>query len=147
MKHAHRRPRRLLEMEILVAILLVTLIWLDEILDFPALFMGAAPTPINWKESLFESSLLVAGFSILFLKTRNLLRALHYLEGYLSICACCRRVRVEGEQWLPLETFLSREQEFRLSHGLCPDCAEAQYGEWFSAPSSPDSTTPENHRG
>ena len=46
----------------------------------------------------------------------------------LCVCAWCRNVAVkdgapEGVQWMPMETFLERDQV--ITHGICPSCARA----------------------
>ena len=33
----------------------IALLWLDEIIDIPYLILGGAATPVNWRESLFET--------------------------------------------------------------------------------------------
>lgn len=44
------------------------------------------------------------------------------LEGILCICAGCKRIRDDGNQWKQLESYLSRHSDARFSHGLCPEC-------------------------
>ena len=38
----------------------------------------------------------------LFLATRRRLRRLYHVEGYLRVCAWCRRIG-DGDEWLPME--------------------------------------------
>ncbi len=45
------------------------------------------------------------------------------LEGLLPICASCKKIRDEGQQWQPLESYLADHSQATFSHGLCPDCA------------------------
>jgi hypothetical protein len=46
-------------------------------------------------------------------------------DGLVCVCVCawCLRVR-RGEGWLPVGHFLEGGYELRVTHGLCPDCAE-----------------------
>jgi PAS domain S-box-containing protein len=44
------------------------------------------------------------------------------LEGFLKICAYCRRICGEGGEWMPLEAYLSTHTLAQLSHGACPTC-------------------------
>jgi K+-sensing histidine kinase KdpD len=46
------------------------------------------------------------------------------LEGMLPICASCKKIRDDHEQWQPLESYLSDHSRASFSHGLCPDCAQ-----------------------
>jgi hypothetical protein len=67
--------------------------WLDELMDLPYLLLGADPTPVNVRESALESFLvLVIGlFTVYF--TKKLLKEIKYLEGFLPICATCKKIR------------------------------------------------------
>jgi phosphoserine phosphatase RsbU/P len=44
------------------------------------------------------------------------------LRGLLPMCAYCRRVRDEHEQWSSLEQFLVQKVGVRFTHGFCPQC-------------------------
>lgn len=46
------------------------------------------------------------------------------LPHFLSICAYCKKVRTENEQWKDLEQFIGDETGSKLSHGICPSCYE-----------------------
>jgi signal transduction histidine kinase len=39
--------------------MLYVLIWLNEVLDFPHLFLGASRTPVNWQEAIIEAILII----------------------------------------------------------------------------------------
>ncbi|MFH1091729.1 MAG: PAS domain-containing protein [Pseudomonadota bacterium] len=55
---------------------LLILVWLNEILDLPHHLMGAPDTPVNWRESLLESIVVLAlGLITLFELRHDLLRA------------------------------------------------------------------------
>ena len=104
----------------------VLLLWVDEILDIPAALLGAPPTPVNWRESLFESlGVLILGFLVIRL-TRNIFARMRYLEGFLPVCASCKRVRV-GSTWVDIEVFVRDRSEARFSHGICPSCTRTLY--------------------
>ncbi|MBM4396350.1 MAG: hypothetical protein FJ087_11730 [Deltaproteobacteria bacterium] len=58
------------------------------------------------------------------------IRALRRLEGFLSICAWCKRVRVpspagtgRAPSWVAIEEYVSDKTDARFSHGMCQDCA------------------------
>jgi K+-sensing histidine kinase KdpD len=50
-------------------------------------------------------------------------RKLRVLSGLLPICAWCKRVRDEQDQWQQLEAYIHDHSEADFTHGLCPDCA------------------------
>ena len=95
----------------------------NEVFDFPHTLFGQLATPINWTEILIEAIAVIVlgavcvGFSIRYLSH------IKYLEGYLPICASCKKIRENGE-WVNLEKFFSEKSSVLFSHGLCPDCAK-----------------------
>ncbi|MCS6969679.1 MAG: nuclear transport factor 2 family protein [Planctomycetota bacterium] len=56
------------------------------------------------------------------------------LTGLLPICSGCKKIRDDGGQWQPLESYISARSEARFSHGLCPACAQRLYPELYSQP-------------
>lgn len=44
------------------------------------------------------------------------------LEGLLSICAYCKKIRDDGGQWVQVEHYISRRTQLEFSHGVCPVC-------------------------
>jgi DNA-binding response OmpR family regulator len=46
----------------------------------------------------------------------------HQLEGLLPICAYCKRIRDEHDEWHVLETYVGEKTEALFSSTLCPDC-------------------------
>ncbi len=52
------------------------------------------------------------------------------LEGFISICSYCKKVRTEQQSWEQLETYISENSDAMFSHGACPECARAQMEEY-----------------
>lgn len=50
-------------------------------------------------------------------------RKLRLLSGMLPICAWCKRVRDEKDQWHQLKAYIHDHSEADFTHSLCPDCA------------------------
>jgi DNA-binding response OmpR family regulator len=53
------------------------------------------------------------------------------LEGFLSICSYCKRIRTEEQQWEQMERYISDHSQAQFSHGICPACyekAKADFG-------------------
>jgi phosphoserine phosphatase RsbU/P len=46
------------------------------------------------------------------------------LEGLLSMCAYCRGIRNDENQWVPVEKFLASRTKTTVSHGVCPRCKD-----------------------
>ncbi|MBI3803439.1 MAG: GAF domain-containing protein [Nitrospirae bacterium] len=44
------------------------------------------------------------------------------LQGLLSICAWCKKIRQEDGYWEQLEDYLLKHSDAKLSHSICPEC-------------------------
>ncbi len=53
------------------------------------------------------------------------------LQGFLPICASCKKIRDDQGYWTKIETYISEHSGAEFSHGLCPDCAGNLYGEFL----------------
>jgi hypothetical protein len=114
-------PQRVLGYESIGFVLVIALSWLDELLNLPGLLFGGTKAP-DWRESVMETVVALAVWLVVVVLTKRLLGRLRYLEGFLKMCAWCRKIDCDGE-WIPVETFLARKLNVRTSHGVCPECA------------------------
>lgn len=48
------------------------------------------------------------------------------LEGIIPICMYCKKIRDDQKAWNQLEVYITNHSEAIFSHGVCPDCLEAQ---------------------
>jgi len=48
------------------------------------------------------------------------------LEGLLSICMQCKKIRTQNNDWHQLERYIGEHSDTVFSHGLCPDCLEKE---------------------
>ena len=44
------------------------------------------------------------------------------LSGLLPICAWCKRIRTERDEWTPVEAYVHEHTEASFTHGICPEC-------------------------
>ncbi|MBX3278727.1 MAG: hypothetical protein KF868_12055 [Acidobacteria bacterium] len=63
-------------------------------------------------------------------KLEDALKTVQTLEGLLPICANCKKVRDDNGYWDQIEEYLSTHLPVRVSHGICPDCADKLYGQF-----------------
>jgi GAF domain-containing protein len=49
------------------------------------------------------------------------------LEGFIPICAYCRRVRDDGDYWQQVEEYLEQRTASQFTHGICPGCAATHF--------------------
>lgn len=80
----------------------------------------------GWQESALESGAVLAVWAIVHFFTWRLIARLHYLEGFLRVCAWCKKVDYESK-WMPIEEFLGQRFQTEATHGICPACA-AEFG-------------------
>jgi hypothetical protein len=119
--------KRVVAIEISAFVCIILIIWLNELIDIPHRLMGAEATPINWIESIFESSCIgVLGVLIIFF-TRKVFQRIRHLEGMLPLCSFCKKIRDEEGGWHQIEAYISDKSEADFSHGICPECAEKFY--------------------
>jgi hypothetical protein len=60
-------------------------------------------------------------------KVNSILAEIKHLQGLVSICANCHRIKDENGNWCTLEDVLKSKLNTQLSHGICPDCAESEF--------------------
>lgn len=44
------------------------------------------------------------------------------LQGILTICSYCKKIRDDGNYWQLLENYISTHSMAQFSHSICPDC-------------------------
>ncbi len=55
------------------------------------------------------------------------------LSGLIPICANCKKIRDDEGFWQQVEGYISEHSEAQFSHGICPDCKQELYPEFFKA--------------
>lgn len=106
---------------------------------FRALFVlckwqpAVATLPIGAINLAILVSVLVgmAWFMALAAESTRLEKRVQTLEGMLSICGFCKKIRSEGGDWEPLDAYLTHHSNTKFSHGLCPNCANEHYPDMF----------------
>lgn len=68
---------------------------------------------------------------------RQLQHKVQMLEGLLSICAYCKKIRTEEETWEQIESYITRQSEVLFSHTICPSCRLAHFGDTKTKPVVP----------
>lgn len=110
----------IVRIEILGFGLIILLTWLDELVHLPSLLFGGTHYS-DYHEAALETFITLGVAVPVVLITRKLSQRLHYLEGFLRVCAWCRKVDHDG-QWLPLEEYFQRRFNTLTTHGMCQEC-------------------------
>jgi hypothetical protein len=100
---------------------MMLLLWLEDLIGLSYLVFGGAPHVSDWRDAAMESLLLVIVWALVFSVTKRLLEHLLYLEGFLRVCAWCRKVGYK-DQWLTLENYFAQGFQVGTTHGVCPEC-------------------------
>lgn len=59
----------------------------------------------------------------------DLQQEVRQLEGFLSICSFCKKIRDTDESWVPIEKYVRQRADVAFSHGVCPKCMTLHYGD------------------
>ena len=103
----------------------IALSWINEVLGLRTLILGDHPYISDFRESTLEMLFILAIWFVVMGSTRRLFSRVRHLEGFLKVCAWCRRVGSNG-RWVPLETFFDEKLDTRTSHSICEDCLRKQ---------------------
>lgn len=55
------------------------------------------------------------------------LSELKILQGFIPICASCKKIRNEEGNWDQMEVYITEHSEADFTHSVCPDCAKKLY--------------------
>jgi len=114
---------RILWLESIGFLAIIVLSWLNELSDLPHLVGGVQYVP-NWRESVLETLIVLLVAIPAMILSKRLMSRLYYLEGFLRVCAWCKKLEHNGE-WIPLEEFFERKFQTEASHGMCLACLDA----------------------
>lgn len=109
--------------QFLTFIILIMLIWLNELHDGAAVFFRHESEEFNiFRACTLTVAVLVAAIIAIgntYLQQRKVMRSI------VAVCSHCHRVRLNAEVWQTLEDYIGERSLLTFSHGLCPDCAKA----------------------
>jgi hypothetical protein len=104
---------------------IIGLSWLDESLGLSTLVFGEHTYIPEFHASILAMLFILAVWLLVTASTRRILDRVKYLEGFLKVCAWCRRIDHKG-RWMPLEDFMREGFDTPTSHGICEDCLGQQ---------------------
>lgn len=87
------------------------------------------------RNTRLRADALAANNALLETKTSELEEALSKvktLRGLIPICASCKKIRDDKGYWNLVESYVQKHSEATFSHGICPDCARAQWPEYYA---------------
>lgn len=100
---------------------IIGLSWLDAFLDLSSLIFGEHYPFQPFHPPILQTLFICAVWLLVATSTRRVLERVKYLEGFMKVCAWCRRID-SGGRWMPIEQFLEQSFDTPTSHGICRDC-------------------------
>ncbi|WP_410770033.1 PAS domain-containing protein [Fontibacillus sp. BL9] len=93
--------------------------------------------PINAEEIMPVGGMLLVSSDItvykeLEVRLQAALAQVRTLHGLLPICAVCKKIKDEEEQWSPIEEYLIKHTHAEFTHDICPDCIRLLYPKYSS---------------
>jgi uncharacterized protein with PIN domain len=64
---------------------------------------------------------------------RKLYKRIRILEGFLPICANCKKIRTTDDQWEQMEKYIAQHSLAQFSHSICPECTRELYPDFYYA--------------
>jgi hypothetical protein len=104
----------------------------NDILDIPHYLFGDSPTSMMQRrgEIFLEIFIFIAMIVIEYLFINYLLKRIRVLEGFLPICANCKKIRHQ-DNWEQLEEYIRRNSLAEFTHTICPECMKKLYPDFI----------------
>ena len=121
--------------QLVVILLLFSLTLGNEILDIPHYFFNSAPTSFSqrYHEVIIELLIFSIVMAIQIFLLKKLYRRIQLLEGFIPICAICKKIRNKEEQWDQMEKYITEHSLAQFSHSICPECMERDYPDVYES--------------
>jgi len=132
---------RIASIQILILLLFMFLTLGNEILDIPHYVFNDPPTLYSQRigEIVIEFSIFVIVMALQIWLSMRLYKQIRLLEGFISICANCKKIKTLENKWEQMEKYITEHSLAQFSHGICPDCAKELYPDFCN-----DKTKPPN---
>ena len=79
-----------------------------------------------------EKDYVIAKLEKITAKLEKTLEEVETLRGIIPICTICKNIRDDKGYWEKIERYLKKHSLADFTHGICPDCAETNYPEFYS---------------
>ena len=131
MKNKTLRMLTISQLAIVLLFLFLTLG--NEIVDIPHYIFNDTATSYSQRigETIIEVSIFITVISIQFVVFKKLYKRIRVLEGFIPICANCKKIRKAEDQWEQMERYITQHSLAQFSHSICPDCAEKLYPDLY----------------
>jgi len=106
--------------QLLAFLMLILLIWVNEVLDLSRLWFGTHPSAPN----LYRGCVLTIGvFIVAVIAVGNTyIQQKRIISGLLLVCSSCRKIQVDEKAWEQFDDYVVDHSLASISHGICPAC-------------------------
>ena len=117
--------------QFMILILFIAMTISNEIFDLPHHIFGDKPTSFQQRtgEVIIELAILMIIMIVEIVLIKKLYQRIIILEGFLPICASCKKIRHE-KSWDQIEKYISDHSLAKFSHSICPDCLKKLHPEF-----------------
>ena len=125
---------RLTISQLLILLLFLCLTVGNEIIDIPHYVFNDTPTSYSQRigEIFVELSIFFTVLALQIVLLGRLYKRVRILEGFISICANCKKIKNTENQWEQIEKYITQHSLAQFSHGICPDCAKLLYPDLYN---------------
>jgi hypothetical protein len=101
-------------------ILLILLVWFNELVDLPSLIAGRPASPPD----VFRGCISTAGvlFGAIVTIGHTYVQHRNVVSGLLTICSYCHKIQINQTMWQRIEEYIGKHSTALFSHGVCPEC-------------------------
>lgn len=94
---------------------------------------GTAIGTVHVARDITERKLAEREREKLIMELQDALENVKILSGLVPICANCKKIRDDKGYWNQIEGYIQKYSDVIFSHGMCPDCSDALYGDksWY----------------
>ena len=119
--------------QLTILLLFLALTVCNEVIDIPHYVFGDKSTSYSQRlgEIGIEIFIFVMVMIVQILLFRMLYQRIRILEGFIPICANCKKIRNTENQWEQMELYITQNSLAKFSHGVCPDCARKLYPDLY----------------
>jgi len=120
---------RLTVFQIIILLLFLFLTIGNEIIDIPHYIFNDIPTSYSQRygEIIIEISIFVLIMGLQIVLFRRLYKRIRLLEGFIPVCASCKKIRNTKNEWEHMEEYITEHSLAKFSHSVCPECAKELY--------------------
>ena len=120
--------------QIFILMIFLLLTFSNEVLDLPHFILGDKATTWGQRGGEICVEVLIFFLVVIFEISlfKKLVNRIKILEGFLPICASCKKIRDQKDQWQQIEKYISDHTLATFSHSICPECLQKYYSEFVS---------------